>query len=66
VCFLWDTVVVAELVVAELCISDKLRHFPCGLHLHGPCAISADAGVERVVRRRVHGRPCSREVTRGK
>jgi len=47
-------------------LTDKLPYISVHLHLHGPRALIADARVERVVRRHVHGRTCSREVTWGK
>ena len=36
-------------------LSDKLHHLPVHLHLYRAGAVAADARVERVVRRHVHG-----------
>ena len=42
-----------------LFLTDKLPYISLHLHLHGPRALIANAGMERMVRRHVHGRPCS-------
>jgi len=46
----------AWLVCLSVSVVDKLHHIPGDLHLHSAGSLTADARVERVVRRRLHGR----------
>ena len=43
-------------VCLSVSVVDKLHHIPGDLHLHSAGSLAADARVERVVRRRLHGR----------